>query len=303
MSEISIESREIFAGQDHLYLIFQDNAGQEFVIRGGPEDNNPLDFGDIVAVVNAPLAESEDARGNDTPVDRGSRDLDLGERAAEDVWEIMKQQATNINNAGIDYDIIISAQNSNSTIASVLNSIGIAVASNIPLNTEANDLPGVSNLLTLDTTLVGTPANDIISGYVGNDTLIGGDGDDNLRGDSGNDVIDGELGNDFLVGDLGNDILKAGFGQDNLNGGAGNDIFGFYALGHYEVQDFILTEDQIFFDSVKTGLNNIDAVNQSITAVIQRDDGVTVEFGPDASVDLIGINFADITADMVGFAS
>ncbi len=303
MSKISIESREIFAGQDHLYLIFQDSAGLEFVIRGGPEDNNPLDFGDIVTDVNVPIAESEDARGNDTPVERGNRELDLGGRTAEDVWEIMKQQATNINNAGIDYDIIISAQNSNSTIASVLNSIGIAVASNIPLNTDANDLPGVSNLLTLDTTLIGTPANDFISGYVGNDTLLGGDGDDNLRGNSGNDVIDGELGNDFLVGDLGNDILKAGFGQDALNGGAGNDIFGFYALGHYEVQDFILTEDQIFFDSVRTGLNNIDAVNQAITAVNQRADGVTVEFGPDASVDLIGINFSDITADMVGFAS
>ncbi|HNO76411.1 MAG TPA: hypothetical protein PKG49_12675 [Nitrosomonas mobilis] len=303
MSKISIESKEIFAGQDHLYLIFQDAAGQEFVIRSGPENNNPLDFGDIVAAVNVPIAESEDARGNNTPAERGNRELDLGGRAAEDVWEIMKQQATNINNAGIDYDIFISAQNSNSTIASVLNSIGIAVASNIPLNTEANDLPGVSNLLTLDTTLIGTPANDIISGYVGNDILLGNNGDDSLRGNSGNDVIDGELGNDFLSGDLGNDILKAGFGQDILNGGAGNDIFGFYALGHHKVQDFILTEDQIFFDSVKTGLSNIDAVNQAITAVIQRDDGVTVEFGPDASVDLIGINFADITADMVGFAS
>lgn len=303
MSKISIESKEIFAGQDHLYLIFQDAAGQEFVIRSGPENNNPLDFGDIVAAVNVPIAESEDARGNNTTVERGNRELDLGGRAAEDVWEIMKQQATNINNAGIDYDIFISAQNSNSTIASVLNSIGIAVASNIPLNTEANDLPGVSNLLTLDTTLIGTPANDIISGYVGNDILLGSNGDDSLRGNSGNDVIDGELGNDFLSGDLGNDILKAGFGQDILNGGAGNDIFGFYALGHHEVQDFILTEDQIFFDSVKTGLNNIDAVNQAITAVIQRDDGVTVEFGPDASVDLIGINFADIAADMIGFSS
>ena len=74
MSKISIESREIFAGQDHLYLIFQDSAGLEFVIRGGPEDNNPLDFGDIVTDVNVPIAESEDARGNDTPVERGNRE-------------------------------------------------------------------------------------------------------------------------------------------------------------------------------------------------------------------------------------
>lgn len=294
MSEISIESKPVEFGFDHLYLVFEDSVGQEFVIRGGPKSNNPLDFGDIVTEVSVPIAESEDERGDDTPDERGNRELDLGGRRAEDVWEIMKQQATNINNARIDYDAIISAQNSNSTVASVLNSTGIAVDLNIPSNTKTDDLPGVSNLLKFDTTLEGTAANDVIWGYEGNDILSGNDG---------NDVIDGGLGNDVLIGGLGNDILRAGFGQDDLFGLEGSDIFGFYALGHYEVQDFNLTEDRIFFDSVKTGLNNIDEVNQAITAVNQRTDGVTVEFGPNASIDLIGINFTDMTAEMVGFAS
>ena len=39
-----------------------------------------------------------------------------------------------------------------------------------------------------------------------------------------------------------------------------------------------------------------------ITAVNQREDGVEVEFGSNASIDLIGINFTGITAEMIGFA-
>lgn len=302
MSKLSIESKLVLAGLDHLYLIFEDSVGQEFVIRGGPEEDNPFDYGKIVTEVSIPIAESEDARGSDTSVERGNRVLDLGERRAEDVWEIMKQQATNIHNAMIDYDAVITPQNSNSTIASVLNSIGIPVASNLPLNTKAEDLPGVSNLLNLNTTLYGTPTNDLILGHVGNDILVGVEGDDNLNGNDGNDTVDGGPGNDILTGGLGNDILLAGFGEDKLLGNEGSDIFGFYASGHFEAQDLNIAEDRIYFDVAKTGLNNIDEVNQMITAVNQRIDGVEVEFGPDASVDLIGINFAEITIEMIGFA-
>ena len=306
MSKISIESVPVAdgvaAGMDHLYLVFQDSVGQEFVIRGGFENKNPLDFGDIVTEVNVPITQSEDARVNDTLAERGHLELDLGGRRAEDVWEIMKQQAINIHNAEIDYDAILSAQNSNSTIASVLNSVGIAAASNIPLNTKAEDLPGVSNLLNFNTTLYGTPSNDVIWGHVGNDILVSDDGDDNLRGNDGNDTIDGGIGNDILTGGLGNDILLAGFGEDQLSGNEGNDIFGFYTTGHFEVQELNLVEDRIYFGVTQTGLSSIDEVNQMITAVNQREDGVEVEFGPEASIDLIGINFTEITAEMIKFS-
>lgn len=308
MSKISIESKPIAFGFDHLYLVFENDAGSEFVIRGGPENSDlldapdlldpldpldPVDFGNIITEINVPINESEDARGSDTMVARGNRELDLGGRRPEDVWTIMIQQATSIQNALIDYEPIVSAQNSNSTIASVLNSVGIAVESNIPLNTEASDLPGINNLLQIDTTLVGTAANDIISGYVGDDILLGGDGDD---------VIDGREGNDVLRGNSGNDILRAGFGLDDLTGGEGRDIFGFYAPGHYQIKDFNPGEDRIFFDSVKTGLNNINELNQMITDIAQTGNSVKVEFGPAASIDLIGVNFADLTVDMIGFA-
>ena len=214
----------------------------------------------------------------------------------------MKQHAINIHNATIDYDALISAQNSNSTIAPVLNLVRIAAASNLPLNTNAEDLPGVSNLLGFNTTLYGTPANDVIWGHVGNDILRGGDGDDNFSGSDGNDTIDGGAWDDVLTGGLGNDILLAGFEEDQLSGNENNDIFGFYAPGHFEIQDLNLPEDRIYFGVVQTGLNNIDKVNQIITPVNQREDGVEVEFGPNASIDLIGINFTEITAEMIKFS-
>ena len=142
----------------------------------------------------------------------------------------------------------------------------------------------------------------MIEGTSGDDTLVGDDGYNNINGNDGNDTMDGRMGDDLLTGGLGNDILLAGFGEDQLSGSEGKDIFGFYAPGHFEVQDLNLVEDHIYFDLAQTGLSNIDEVNKMITAVNQREDGVEVEFGPEASIDLIGINFAEITAEMVGFA-
>lgn len=48
MSKISIESKPVAIGLDHLYLVFENDFGEEFVIRGGPENDSPLNFGEIV---------------------------------------------------------------------------------------------------------------------------------------------------------------------------------------------------------------------------------------------------------------
>lgn len=144
----------------------------------------------------------------------------------------------------------------------------------------------------------GEGGNDIITGGPNNDTLGGGDGDDDL---------DGQEGTDKLFGDAGNDILRAGHGHDILQGGSGNDTFGFYALGHFEVKDFKIGEDRLFFDAEKTGITSVEQLVQLITHTEQRNegnkqtDGALVQFGPNASIDLIGVNLADITADMIVF--
>lgn len=152
----------------------------------------------------------------------------------------------------------------------------------------------------------GNDASNNLDGGNGNDILIGGAGDDFLDWDptlqGGNDDLDGGYGNDQLYGGIGNDILRAGYGDDTLNGGIGNDTFGFYALeGHSRVSDFTIGEDRFFFDSREIGINNLHDLVADITNINQKSDGVTVEFGTNASIELVGVNLNQITADMIVF--
>lgn len=153
-----------------------------------------------------------------------------------------------------------------------------------------------------DSDLIGGPGHDEIEGEGGNDILRGGEGNDILEGDAGDDDLDGQQGTEILEGGSGNDILRGGFGHDQMFGGTGNDTFGFYALGFFRVHDFTLGEDRLFFDAEQTGIDSIEDVVSLITNIDQRSDGVTVEFGPNAWIDLVGINLNDITADMVVFS-
>lgn len=154
--------------------------------------------------------------------------------------------------------------------------------------------------------LQGGSGHDMLEGQGGDDTLLGGGLNDTLFGDAGNDVLDGQDGTDKLFGGSGDDILWAGHGHDRLTGDGGlgekgNDIFGFYAMGHFQISDFTLGQDRLLFDSERLGVNSVEELVSHITNTHQTAEGVTVEFGPDASIELVGINLNDITADMVIF--
>jgi Ca2+-binding RTX toxin-like protein len=95
--------------------------------------------------------------------------------------------------------------------------------------------------------------------------------------------------------------LRAGFGNDVLSGGRGADIFGFYAAGDFVVQDFDIREDHLFFDSSKTGIDDLGELAQLVTSVEQTDAAAIVHFGPEASITLVGINLGDLSADMIVF--
>lgn len=189
MSSISIEVKEVdFAfvgtGYGHLYLVYKDDLEQEFVIRGGPEGNIPGFLGTIVTEKGKGISESEDDRDGNTASDRSARLIDLGGRDATSVWNIMLQHAENIDQQNLEYETF--SRNSNSTISSILNSIGIDPLSNMPvtdLDLSAND-----NFLSFDYVLTGTNDNDIIRGIGGNDVFEGGAGSDALSGGSGSDT-------------------------------------------------------------------------------------------------------------------
>lgn len=167
------------------------------------------------------------------------------------------------------------------------------------------NVPWVENLSLIDGYAINATGNNLANVLRGNDQnniLLGNSGDDSLDGGNGNDDLDGGVGNDQLYGGIGNDILRAGYGQDTLYGSTGNDTFGFYALGHFQVSDFTTGEDHLFFDSSQIGVNNLHDLVGYITDINQKNDGVIVEFGSSASIELAGINLNTITADMIVFS-
>lgn len=126
MSKISLEVKEVL-GTDyfwHLYLVYENNAGDEYVIRGGPAS---LPAGDPLVTQWQDgsgnyllLSNTNDARGAETASDRGAVQLNLGSRSAQDVWEVMVQHAEDIHDAQLDYEVNYfsgASQNSNSVIA------------------------------------------------------------------------------------------------------------------------------------------------------------------------------------------
>jgi len=76
-----------------------------------------------------------------------------------------------------------------------------------------------------DETLTGSGGNDSIEGRGGNDVIEGGDGDDTLSGGPGDDRISGGDGRDMLSGGDGRDMLSGGDGVDSIDGGSGSDTY------------------------------------------------------------------------------
>ena len=226
-----VELEGIDTGFLHLYLVktVTDEQGRvvsEKVIRGTAGSN-----GDLETLVDANLATSPDRRGSDTLEERHREVLDIGNRNADDVWQIMVQHANNIENADLDYSVDIVRQisgddlNSNSVVASVLHSVGLSLSTSFPDDVSRSDAPlyGQLDYMNVDDALFGTASRDRIMGGSGNDRIIGGSDNDRLYGEPGNDRLTGSSGNDVLLGGDGHDTLTGQSGSDTLNGDSGND--------------------------------------------------------------------------------
>ena len=84
-----------------------------------------------------------------------------------------------------------------------------------------------------DDTLTGTPGRDVIVGLGGDDTITGLEGKDILCGTGGadlikggadDDIVKGQRGKDSLRGNRDDDVLSGGADDDILKGGAGDDV-------------------------------------------------------------------------------
>ncbi len=143
MAEIRIESKSVadIGIWDHLYLVYRDDLGQEFVLRGGPENHLTASFSQLIVEVGVPIHLSVDSRTNTSAelAERGSTVLDLGDKAPFTVWRAMLDSVADIDNSYVDYDY--SGPNSNTVIMKVLAEQGIDVSENLP--PSGDNFPGL----------------------------------------------------------------------------------------------------------------------------------------------------------------
>jgi Ca2+-binding RTX toxin-like protein len=149
-----------------------------------------------------------------------------------------------------------STQTGTDTLAGVENVIGSQANDSITGDGNNNNLQGGLGADTIS----GLGGADTIDGGAGNDSLLGGAGNDSVSGAAGNDIIQGNDGNDTLNGNAGLDTLTGGLGIDLSNGGADADVFDFNdrleapvaatAAGRDRVADFTAGVDDLDLSGV-----------------------------------------------------
>ena len=320
---IAIESKDVeYEGFNtefqHLYLVktvtdAQGRVLSEKVIRG-----SNLSDGSLGTLANVDLASSPDRRGGDTPAERHRTPLDLDGRNPNDVWKVMVEHARNIDRANLDYSFDIYRQapgddlNSNSVVASVLHSVGLA--QKLPTGISRSDAPlfGQLQYMNVNDSLSGTANADRIYGGMGNDRLYGGSGNDRLYGEIGSDRLSGGLGNDYLRGGVGDDRVYGGSGTDSLYGDAGKDAFVFNTKANGttnvdSIRDFSARDDTVWLDnSVFTAVGSNGALklaafwrgseahDSSDRVIYDRSTG-TLYYDPDGTGAAEQVAFAKLT--------
>ena len=242
--QIFIEANEVEiaglpSGAMHLYLVFRDTNGAEYVIRSGPRNAYTPWFGDMKIEINVPMADSADDREGETPAERSSTPLDFPGLTDDQAWAVMVKYARMIDRADYPYEVL--DENSNAFIGALLAAAGGDPLAMLPTSVSRSDARGVVNYRDIladvpppaDGIVRGTSGADRIAGIqideviragAGNDTVWGGRGNDQTHGEGGSDLLYGQVGSDKLFGGAGADRLYGGGGNDVLNGGAGADL-------------------------------------------------------------------------------
>jgi Ca2+-binding RTX toxin-like protein len=245
MSQIFIEARTAtFLGvpvsQKHLYLVYRDDGGSEWVIRGGPDGIGDLFGGDFLFEINREIDLSSDARGSDTPADRFSTELIIPGKSGDEIWAIMVKYALLLDE--VDYPYHSLSTNSNALIGALITAAGGSALGSLPTGVSLSEVFGYDSysqivadvVPPLDGSIVGTNQADpivgiqiaeVFYGLGGNDVIFANAGNDTVYGGSDNDQIRGGPGNDILDGGAGNDTLNGGAGEDFLIGGGGSDTY------------------------------------------------------------------------------
>ena len=190
----------------HLYLVFRDINGDEYVLRSGPESSF-WPFGDMEIEVNVAMEDSIDDRDGDSPEDRSSTALDFAGFTDDEAWAFMVKYARLIDEAGYDYKLL--TENSNAFIGALLYSAGGTPSEQLPAGLDRDDFIGFSSWDNIVDD-VAPPADSIFYGTSGDDLMVGLQIDEILMALGGDDVVRAGRGDDTLVGGQGDDTLDGG---------------------------------------------------------------------------------------------
>lgn len=256
--QIFIEADEVElaglpSGAMHLYLVFRDTDGAEYVIRSGPQNPYTPWFGEMRIEANTLIGESVDDRGSESPAERASTALDFAGLTDDEAWAVMVKYARMLQAADYPYEVL--GVNSNAFVGAMLAAAGGDPLAMLPEGVTRTEALGVSNYrdILLD---LPPPADGVVRGTAGADRIrgiqideviraLGGDdvawagrGHDQVQGDGGNDLLFGQAGNDTLRGGTGADRLDGGTGRNALVGGSGADVFQFNQASVARIRDF-----------------------------------------------------------------
>ncbi|WP_370301836.1 hypothetical protein [Pseudooceanicola sp.] len=200
----------------HLYLVFRDINGDEYVLRSGPE-NSFWPFGEMEIEVNVALPDSADDRDGDTPEQRVSTTLDFPHLTDDDAWAFMVKYARLIDGSNYDYSLF--EENSNAFIGALLHAAGGTPSALLPAGMNSDDFIGFASWgnIVADVT---PPAAGSVYGTAGTDLMAGRQIDETLMALDGDDVVTAGRGNDVIWAGSGDDSLTGGPGDDMLYGGA-----------------------------------------------------------------------------------
>ena len=241
-SGIFIEAREVqYAGMStgamHLYLVYRDTTGEEYVIRSGPQYSWMPLYGDMKIETNVRMENSVDERLISDADDRYSTALDFGSLSDDEAWAVMVKYARMIDAANTPYELF--EENSNAFIGALLEAAldvaGLEATDPDDLLPDAVSSSEAVGLSSYDDLMarVAQPADGIVRGTGGADTIVGIQiaeviyaygGNDTVSAARGADRVYGGTGDDRLLGGQGNDRLYGQSGQDTLTGGTGTDV-------------------------------------------------------------------------------
>jgi Ca2+-binding RTX toxin-like protein len=293
---IFIEAKHLDIGDTvHMYLVYRDAHGNEWVLRSGPAGS--LFGGDMDFQINVPIDESFDARGGMTPEQRYSTRLVFDVMTDDEAWALMVRYSLAFEAEDYVYELF--GTNSNSYVGAMVASAGLDPFAALPSGVTTGQAVGVENYsdMLLDVTappnghvlgtaghdtLAGIQVDDFIFGLAGNDNIAGVAGDDDIEGGEGDDTVSGGLGNDHLKGGIGSDQLDGGLGNDTLTGGGDEDLF-IYSGGADVIEDF--SGDLIQIERSQYS-GSVDALLAGATVV---SGNLVFDFGGGYSLTLTGV--------------